>query len=190
MAESQQFVALVGSLRRASLNRAVFDAALPLLPASASMTEFDLRPIPFYDGDVEQESGFPPTVTDLRRAVMEADGLIIFTPEYNHSVPALVKNAIDWLSRVPGDSALTQAAVGVVAATPGRGGGQRVRNHLSDVFGVIAGRFHPRTLGIPSAGHKVEDGRLTDPDALAELESWLAGFAAHCAADPAPTPTD
>ena len=172
------FVAVVGSLRKASVNRVVFEAATKLIGPDATITEFDLHDVPLYDGDVEAE-GDPESVAALKRAVIETDGLLFFTPEYNLSIPAVTKNAIDWLSRVPGDSALMNASVGVVAGSPGRRGGIGARQHLSDSLSRVAGHFYPITLGVASLSEKIEDGRLADPETRQELADWLAAFIDH-----------
>lgn len=184
MATSLNLVAIVGSLRADSQNRLVFDAATKLVRPDATITEIDVRTVPFYDGDIE-EAGDPESVTALKRQVVAADGLILFTPEYNLGVPAVTKNAVDWLSRVPGDSALTDASVGVVAATPGRHEVEGVRRHLGDSLSAVAGHFFPTTLGISSVTRKTTDGQLTDAGTLEALGDWLAGFIEYIRNKPA-----
>lgn len=178
MTTSLNLVAIVGSLRADSQNRLVLNAATELVRPDATIIEIDVRTVPFYDGDVE-EAGDPESVVALKRSVREADGLILFTPEYNLSVPAVTKNAVDWLSRVPGDSALTNASVGVVAATPGRHEVEGVRRHLSDSLSRVAGHFFPTTLGISSVTRESTDGQLTDGATLESLRDWLAAFSEH-----------
>jgi len=172
-----KLVAIVGSLRQESFNRAVFNAATELIGADASLTELPLADVPLYDGDVEA-AGDPEPVTALKQDVANADGLIVFTPEYNRGVPAVTKNAIDWLSRMPGDNVLIRTAVGVVAGTIGRHDAAGVRSHLSASLAMVD-RFYETTLGLPSLSHTVVDGRLSDPDARQALETWLAAFVVH-----------
>ena len=172
-----RIVAIVGSLRSGSVNRVVMESARSLLPDDVVLEELPLRAVPMYDGDVEA-AGDPDEVTALKAAVRDADGLVIFTPEYNISVPAVVKNAIDWLSRPYGSGAITEVAAGVVAASPGGRGGVGVRQHLSDILGIICPGFHPDTLGIGRIHDSLSDDRLTG-DAAAELQHWLAGFVDH-----------
>ena len=167
--------AIIGSLRADSFNRAVFEAAVQRTPDGHDLTELDISSVPFYDGDVEA-AGDPAPVAALKRGVSEADGLVIFTPEYNRSVPAVTKNAIDWLSRLPGESVLRTTTVGIVAATPGRHDAAGVRDHLATSVNANTDRLFPTTLGIGSIGHKVEAGVLTDTEALADLTTWLAAF--------------
>src|ERR1700682_2430991 len=89
-----------GSLRKASYNKAALRAAQELVPPGMTIEAFDLAPIPLYNDDVRQQ-GFPPPVADFRARIKAADALLIVTPEYNHSIPGVLKNAIDWASRPP-----------------------------------------------------------------------------------------
>ena len=156
-------VAIVGSLRGESSNRAVFETARELAPPLATIREVSLRDVPMYDGDVEA-AGDPPAVVELRAAVDGADGLLIFTPEYNRSVPAVTKNAVDWLSRHPGDSALSRAKVGIVAATPGRHPAAGVRDHLATSVAANTTGLYEQSLGIGSVTRVLDGGRIADDD--------------------------
>src|SRR5688572_12950973 len=89
---------IAGSLRRASFNRGLIRAAVELAPAGLAVIAYDLADIPMYNGDVEA-LGDPEPVADLKRAIAGADAVVIATPEYNHCVPGMLKNAIDWASR-------------------------------------------------------------------------------------------
>ena len=177
MTQQLHLLALVGSLRAASVNRAVMASARTLLPPGATMDEVAIDEVPMYNGDLE-DAGDPGAVAALKRAVFDADGLVIFTPEYNISVPAVVKNAIDWLSRPYGAGPIRTVAVGVVAASPGGRAGVGVRTHLSDILRIICPGFHPETLGIGGVHDALEDGHLVG-DAASELEHWLDGFVGH-----------
>ena len=177
MESTIDLVAIVGSLRSGSFTRMVLNAAVELVPDGVSLTEIDLHAVPFYNGDIE-EAGDPDPVVALKTAVSEADGFVIFTPEYNSSIPAVTKNAIDWLSRMRGDSALANAVVGAVTVTPGRHGGVAVQAHLGDSLLPIVGRLYETMLGVASIRHRITDDRLTDPEARHELSSWLTGFVA------------
>ena len=171
-------VAIVGSLRADSVNRAVFEAARELAPAGVTISEQSLRDVPFYDGDVEA-AGDPQSVVELKAAVDAADGLLIFTPEYNRSVPAVTKNAVDWLSRVRGDSALSRAKVGIVAASPGGHAASGVRDHLSTSIRSNTTGLYEETYGIGSVTKSIDDGRIVDDAVRADLLEWLEGFVAH-----------
>lgn len=174
-------VAIVGSLRAESSNRAVFDTARELALPLAAIREIPLRDVPMYDGDVEA-AGDPLAVLELRTAVDQADGLLIFTPEYNRGVPAVTKNAIDWLSRYPGDSALSRAKVGIVAATPGAHPAAGVRDHLATSIGANTSGLYEQSLGIGSVTNVLDGGRIVDDGVRAELSEWLRGFVNHVGA--------
>src|SRR4051794_32595589 len=92
-----------GSLRKDSFNTSLLRAAEPLMPDGATLITRTLHGIPLYDGDVEA-AAFPPEAEALKKAIAAADGVILFTPEYNNSVPGVFKNAIDWASRPPADA--------------------------------------------------------------------------------------
>jgi len=174
-----ELVAIIGSLRAGSFNRMVFNAAMDLAPVGVRLTEVSVADVPLYNGDVE-DAGDPEAVAALKSAVDGADGLVVFTPEYNGSIPAVTKNAIDWLSRMPFEGPLSRAIVGVVAATRGKHDCARVRGHLSDSLGGISKSLHDPSLGVASAGHIFdESGALTDPDVQEALGTWLGGFAEH-----------
>ncbi len=180
-ASSLNIAGFAGSLRKASYNSALLRTTVELAAPEMTVTPIDISGIPFFDADVEKE-GDPSSVRQLKDAVREADGLVIFTPEYNGSVSAVTKNAIDWLSRRTGDtgSPLSSKPVGIVAATPGRRGAKGAREHLSYVIGLMSNSLYGETLGIASVNTKFGDGQqLTDPTALSEMEDWLAGFGQH-----------
>lgn len=167
-------VGIIGSLRAASWSRVVFNAVADLA-GPVSLTEAPLTDVPLFNQDIEDQ-GDPPSVAALKEAVANADGLIIFTPEYNYSLPAVTKNAIDWLSRVPGASTIAGVAVGAVAATPGRHDADGVRGQLEHVLDVVRADLHRPLHAVPSMRHRATDGVLTDADARRDLSGWLDGF--------------
>ncbi|HUD70946.1 MAG TPA: NADPH-dependent FMN reductase, partial [Dongiaceae bacterium] len=113
-----QIVGIAGALRHASYNRALLRAAVEAAPPGMSIAVHTLDDIPLYNGDVEA-AGIPPAVTALKSAIRAADGLLIMTPEYNHGMPGVLKNAVDWLSRPPKPQAFDQKPVAIGGATPG-----------------------------------------------------------------------
>jgi NAD(P)H-dependent FMN reductase len=117
----------------------------------------------------------------LKQKVDAADGLVVFTSEYNRSVPAVTKSAIDWLSRVPGDSVLSRTTVGIVAATSGRHDASGVRTHLSSAVSANTQQLYGETLGIASISSKLADGQLTDEETRQQLAEWLDKFASYIA---------
>lgn len=176
MTNEINIVAIIGSLRTASWNRVVFEAALSVTGPGVNLIEAPVAEVPLYNGDIE-DAGDPPSVVSLKAAGAGADGVIFFTPEYNLSIPAVTKNAVDWLSRPYGGAAITDKPVGIVSATPGRGHGDRVREHLTATDSVLTPHVFDPSLGLSSLGRDIEEGRLIADDSLAELKSWLDAFA-------------
>jgi chromate reductase len=122
-------LALVGSLRRGSYNRLLYETAVELAPASMHFSEADLRSLPFYDDDVRQEQDYPEPARRLRADIAGADGLLIVSPEYNHAVPGVLQNAIDWASRAP-DQPFRNKPVAIMGASTGRMGTVRMQHSL------------------------------------------------------------
>jgi chromate reductase len=173
-----QVVGLAGSLRRGSYNRALLRAAVELGAPRLHITVHDLAPIPLYNGDVE-EAGVPSPVEELRTAVRKADGLLIATPEYNHGVPGVLKNTIDWLSRPPRDSALKGKVAAIMGASPGMTGTARGQTQLRQafVFTDTYALLQPEVL-VARAHEKFDaEGRLTDEGTREFLKTFLAKFA-------------
>src|SRR5713101_252340 len=119
-----RIIGLSGSLRRGSFNSMLLRAAVEAAPAGTTIEVATIRGIPLYDGDLEAESGLPEAVTRLKEQIAGSDGLLIVTPEYNNSIPGVLKNAIDWLSRPSEDirTVFGGRPVAVIGITPGQGG--------------------------------------------------------------------
>ena len=176
-----QIAAVVGSLRSNSVNAAVLRAAAANAPARTMIEPIDLAEVPLYNGDIE-DRGEPAAVAALKQAVAAAAGLLIVTPEFNRSVPAVTKNTVDWLSRPHRAGALVDKPVGIVAVTPGPHNAVGVRSHLGIAVAANTQLLFPESLGISSVGDKLnKEGELTDPGALDQLIGWLARFAAFVA---------
>jgi chromate reductase len=169
-----------GSLRRDSLNRALLRAAAERLPAGAELVEFDrLREVPPYDEDVEAD-GTPVDVEELRAAVRSADTVLIATPEYNSSIPGQLKNALDWISRPAGKSALTGKPAAVVGASTGMFGAVWAQAELRKVLGAMGGRVIEAELPVGHAKELLVDGRLElFPEQSEHLEEILAELVAQ-----------
>lgn len=169
---------IAGSLRRGSFNRALLEAARQAAPPSLVIAIHALDAIPLYNADVE-ESGAPAAVDELREAVRAADGLLIATPEYNHGVPGVLKNTIDWLSRPPRASALDRKPAAVMGASPGMTGTARAQSQLRQAF-VFTNTFamtQPEVL-VGRAHEKFDaEGRLTDAATRDFLAKFLERFA-------------
>lgn len=169
-------LALSGSLRRASFNTGLVRAAIEVAPAGIAVTTFDLRPVPFYDGDVEA-MGFPAPVAALRDAVAAADGVLLCSPEHNASVPALLKNALDWASRPPG--VIQQTPIALAGATPGGFGTVRGQIAWRQTLANLSIPLHAGGLLVSGADARFDaDGNLTDAKTRSELAALLTAFAA------------
>ncbi len=164
-----------GSLRRDSYNSALLRAAAERLPAGAELVELEgLREIPPYDADAELD-GAPAEVEALREAIREADAVLVATPEYNHSIPGVLKNALDWASRPAGESALTGKPAAVVGASTGMFGAVWAQAEVRKVLGAMGGRVVEAELPVPRAQERYEDGRLDlAPEQSGQLEEILA----------------
>jgi len=171
---------IAGSLRRGSYNHALLREAAERLPAGAELVEFDrLGEIPPYDADVETE-GIPEPVEALRRAMHDADAVVVATPEYNHSIPGVLKNALDWASRPAGQSALTGKPAAVVGASTGMFGAVWAQAETRKVLGALGGRVVERELPVAGAAELYRDGRLElSPDQSEQLEGILAELVAE-----------
>jgi chromate reductase len=171
---------IAGSLRRGSYNHALLREAAERLPAGAELVEFDrLGEIPPYDADVEAE-GIPEPVEALRQAMRKADAVVVATPEYNHSIPGVLKNALDWASRPAGQSALTGKPAAVVGASTGMFGAVWAQAETRKVLGALGGRVVERELPVAGAAELYRDGRLElSPDQSEQLEGILAELVAE-----------
>ena len=171
-------VGFAGSLRRGSYNRALLRAAIELAPPGLHIETRELDAVPLYNGDVEA-AGAPQSVEDLRGAVRLADALLIATPEYNHGVPGVLKNAIDWLSRPPRGSALNGKVAAIMGTSPGMTGTARSQSQLRQAF-VFTNTYallQPEVL-VARAHEKFDaDGRLVDQATRDFLATFLQRFA-------------
>jgi chromate reductase, NAD(P)H dehydrogenase (quinone) len=171
-------VGFAGSLRRGSYNRALLRAATELAPPALDIVIHELDGIPLYNGDIEA-AGAPPSVLQLGDAVRRADGLLIATPEYNHGVPGVLKNTIDWLSRPPRTSALNGKVAAVMGASPGTTGTARGQSQLRQAF-VFTNTYallQPEVL-VGRAHEKFDaEGRLVHEATRDFLATFLQHFA-------------
>jgi chromate reductase len=179
MTATLSVLALSGSLREKSYNTALLREAVRLAPAGMEIAIAPIRDIPLYDADLEARA-VPDAVTRLRDAVREADALLIATPEYNFSIPGVLKNVIDWLSRPPFDTALAGKPLAIMGAG-GRLGSARAQYHLRQVCGCLSMLPVPRPeIFVLNAWEKFdEQGRLTDAavgkqvsELLVALKDW------------------
>ena len=168
-----------GSLRRDSLNSALLRAAAERLPAGVEWSEFEgLREIPPYDADLELE-GTPLAVRRLREAIRGADAVLVATPEYNHSIPGVLKNALDWASRPAGQSALNGVPAAAIGASTGMFGAVWAQAETRKVLGALGGRVVEAELPVARAAEQYVDGELElTPQQSEQLQEILAELVA------------
>jgi len=176
-----KIIALSGALRRASYNTALLRAAVELAPEGVDIELRTLHGIPLYDGDVESQ-GIPEAVTTLREAIRAADALLISTPEYNNSIPGVLKNGLDWLSRPSGEGAKLFGGkpTGLIGATPGGFGTVQSQDALLSVLRAFGNDFWMGgRLMVSKAGAVFDaDGKLVDDKVRAQLQQFVQGFVA------------
>ncbi len=175
-----RFVVMVGSLRKGSFNAAIARALPALAPDGVTITPLgSVGDFPLYNHDVQLQ-GFPPAVVAMGEAIDKADGLIIVTPEYNHTIPGGMKNAIDWISRLP-NQPFAAKPVALQSASQGLWGGLRAQLALRQMFVYLDGRLllKPEVI-IPQVQTKVDaaTGELTDPATRGFIADQLKAFAA------------
>lgn len=165
MSDQIKLVGISGSLRNGSFNTMLLNAAAQLLPEDVSMNIISFKDIPLYNADFDLPIARerPPAVEELRKAIAEASGLLIASPEYNYSIPGGLKNAIDWASRGE-DSPLLHKPVAVIGATPGLWGTVRMQTAFHPVFVFLDMRpvYKPEVM-VAQADKKFDkDGHLVD----------------------------
>jgi chromate reductase len=178
MGQKISILGFAGSLRQGSYNRALLRAALELLPDNASLAIFELEGIPPFNQD--REGSPPEKVKEFKRRIKAADALLIATPEYNYSVPGVLKNAIDWASRPHGDNAFEGKPVAIMSASTGMLGGARAQYHLRQSFVTLD--MHPLNkpeVMVTFAPQKFDsEGKLLDETARKLIAGLLDALAA------------
>jgi chromate reductase len=179
VSDPTSILGFAGSLRKGSFNHLTLRAAQNLLPENTSLDIFDINGLPGFNQD--DEATPPEKVVDLKQRIRNADAILFVTPEYNYSVPGVLKNAIDWASRPYGDSAWTGKPVAVMGASVGTTGTARAQYHLRQMF-VFLNMYavnHPEVMLANAHKHFDEQGNLTDEVAkklikqlLEELVRW------------------
>ena len=179
MAERLKIAAIAGSLREGSYNKMLIREAMRLAPSEIEFTTLEIGDLPLFNEDVEH-SHLPESATVLKRGLADADGLIISTPEYNYGVPGVLKNAVDWASRPPGESPLEDLPIALMGASMGMGGTARAQLALRDSFVftrslVLPG---PEVLVARASGQFDDNGRLTSKDTEDFVRDLVERFAA------------
>jgi NAD(P)H-dependent FMN reductase len=175
-----KLIGISGSLRAGSYNSALLRAAAAMMPEGTELAIKKINDIPLYDGDVETTQGIPAPVQALKEAIAAADGLLIATPEYNNSIPGVLKNAIDWLTRPPADikRVFGGKPVAVMGASPGGFGTILSQNAWLPVLRTLETRawFGGRLLVSRAQNVFDQNGTLTDRAVEEQLRKFLAGF--------------
>lgn len=169
-----KILGIAGSLRQKSYNRALLKSAVKLLPDGSSINLFDLTDIPLYNEDLTQKD-LPLNVTRMRDALADAQALLISSPEYNYSIPGLLKNALDWATTNTLGNLLANKHVGIMGASPGSWGTTRAQLHLRQVLhaanAVVVARPE---IFVRKAGEVFDEkGVLTDEKTSALLSQLL-----------------
>jgi chromate reductase, NAD(P)H dehydrogenase (quinone) len=184
---SVRILALGGSLREASRNRALLDEAAALAPDGVVIDLSQLAIIgslPLFNQDTLDRDGFPAGVSELKEALRSADGMLIATPEYNWGIPGFLKNAIDWASRPSSEIASVFGDLPVALIGAGGGAGTRLAQQawLSVLRFLRMRPWFGQSLFVDRAHERFDEhNRLTDEAVRAQLEAVVSGFAAHCA---------
>lgn len=172
-----QILGIAGSLRAASSSRAVLQAVLGNLPAGVSQATADISVLPHYNADHDGGAA----VADFTAQIAGADGLIFATPEYNYSVPGVLKNAIDWASRPAYASVFVGKPCLIISVSAGALGGVRAQAHLKYILNGMLAQVHPgQEIVVPHAPKKMTDGQFVDPDLLAFIAPQIAAFSDAC----------
>jgi chromate reductase len=171
---------IAGSLRKQSFNRSLLRAAQKLAPTNVEVKIFELEGIPLYNQDTETSP--PVRVTEFKAAIRAADGVLLVTPEYNYSVPGVLKNAIDWASRPYGDNAWDGKPVAIMGASIGNFGSARAQYHLRQML-VFLNMFplnQPELMVGQAQNVFDQNGELTDEktrkrvaDQVTALAAWI-----------------
>jgi len=168
-----KILGIIGSLRKRSYNKALMEAAVELTPENASIEVFDLAPIPPFNQDWERDP--PQIVKNFKAKILAADALLIATPEYNYSIPGVLKNAIDAASRPYADKVFDGKPVAMMSASIGMLGGARAQYHLRQSF-VFLNMYpinHPEVMLAYAKDNIDENGNLTNQETRERIRGLL-----------------
>ena len=171
-----RILGFAGSLRKGSYNRMALREAARLAPPNAEVEIFDLEGIPVFNQDNEAVERMPERVKEFKAKIKAADAILISTPEYNYSVPGVLKNAMDWASRPYGDNSFEGKVAGIMSASGGMAGGSKAQYHLRQtfVFLNVHALNRPEVI-IPLVSEKFDkDGNLTDEKTRSKISELLA----------------
>ena len=176
MADMIRILGISGSLRKGSFNSALLREAKALAPDGMTVDIADISSIPLYNDDL-REKGYPAPVQTLREQIGAADAVLIVTPEYNYSIPGVLKNAIDWASRPPAQP-FDGKIVGIMGASPGRLGTARAQYHLRQCFVFLNSMvLNKPEVMVGGAANVFKEGRLADDTTRGFVEDMLKALA-------------
>ncbi|MBW1814102.1 MAG: NAD(P)H-dependent oxidoreductase [Deltaproteobacteria bacterium] len=175
-----KIVGISGSLRKASINTGLLRAAAENAPEGCQVTIGSIKDIPLYNGDIEDTEGIPSSAASLKESIVSADGLLIVTPEYNNSIPGVLKNTVDWISRPPTDRSkvFSNLPVGIMGATPGGAGTAFSQYAWLPVFRILGAQaWSGMLLRIGDTLDKFnENGELIDESTRKQVAEYMDGF--------------
>jgi chromate reductase len=171
--DTKNVLAIIGGISKDSLNKSFYNELVKLNETSLRFTTFDISLLPFYSQDIENNP--PQVVTDFRQAVEKADAVILITPEYNRSYPAVLKNALDWGSRPYGKSVWTRKPAAIAGASPGKIGTFGAQQHLRNVCSFLDMKLMHQPELYFDASTSFVDGKLTE-STVAFLKYYLEMF--------------
>jgi chromate reductase, NAD(P)H dehydrogenase (quinone) len=175
-----KILGIAGSLRTGSYNAALLRAAANLMPSGVTLEIGTIQGIPLYDGDLEEKDGIPPAVNALKNQITAADGVLLVTPEYNNSMPGVLKNAIDWLSRPTSDAAriFGNRPFAIAGASPGGFGTILAQDAWLPVLRTLGTRpWFGGRLMVSRANSVFNDaGEMSDEKMQAQVKQFLQGF--------------
>lgn len=173
--------AITGSLRSGSFSQMVMASIAAMFPEGSRIENIDIGAIPHYNQDLDKEDA-PAPVASARTSIAASDLVVIVTPEYNYSLPGVLKNALDWFSRPAFKGCMLGKPVFFLTLSPGALGGVRAQGHLRQILAGMLCELPPLPeIAISHVAEKVGDGRLTDESTLKFIQSTLNGLLARIA---------
>jgi len=173
-------VGISGSLRHGSFNSGLLRAAAELMPEGVTLEIAGIHDIPLYNGDVEASQGMPAAVTQLKERIAASSGIVLATPEYNGSIPGVLKNTIDWLSRPPADTAriFSGRPIAIMGASPGGFGTSGAQAAWLPIIRTLSMRpwFEGRLMVSKATALFDAEGQLIDAKTRTQVQAFMQGF--------------